>query len=88
MELEGLKRVLGTLANLDVKVTSLTTDRHRQIALYMKKANPGIIHIYDPWHIAKSTLMNCVYCIDKAAYVHRQFIVFITSQMIFNVSKV
>lgn len=54
MELEGLKRCLNLLDEADIKVTSITTDRHKQITAYVKESQPSITHMYDRWHIGKS----------------------------------
>ena len=52
MELEGLKRSLEYLSEwLDIK--KIVTDRHRQIAKWMRENHSGILHLYDIWHVAK-----------------------------------
>lgn len=53
MEKEGLARGLTKLAEMGVEVGSLITDRHTQVAKWMRENHPGIDHRYDVWHIAK-----------------------------------
>ena len=53
MELEGFKRMLSNLATKGLAVQKLVTDRHRQLAKYVREETPGIHHMYDVWHIAK-----------------------------------
>lgn len=53
MELEGLKRCLKRLEDLEVDIKSLVTDRHSGIAKYMQ-SRPEIQHYFDIWHCAKS----------------------------------
>ena len=54
MELEGLKRALKFLADNQLKVDTLITDRHKQINKYLRERQPDITHRYDVWHISKS----------------------------------
>ena len=51
MEMEGLERVVEQLANIDIK--TLVTDRHRSIAKYIREQLPGVLHLFDVWHVAK-----------------------------------
>ena len=53
MEKEGLARGLTKLSEMGVEVGSLVTDRHAQIAKWVRETCPGIDHRYDVWHIAK-----------------------------------
>ncbi|XP_046863251.1 uncharacterized protein LOC124456997 [Xenia sp. Carnegie-2017] len=53
MENEGCQRSLNKLINQDVKIRSLTTDRHVQITSELKKKYPSIIHQFDVWHLSK-----------------------------------
>ena len=53
MELEGLKRGIAKLKELELEMRSLVTDRHIGIANYMKSAQPDIDHYFDCWHVAK-----------------------------------
>ena len=56
MEKEGLVRTLNFLKQQGLSVEVLVTDRHRQIAKYLKTTHPEIEHYYDVWHLAKSKL--------------------------------
>lgn len=56
MELEGLKRGLKELCDMGVAVQTLTTDRHIQVDSHMRSHHPDIVHMFDPWHIAKGKI--------------------------------
>lgn len=34
-------------------IDKMVTDRHRQLAKYIREIMPAIIHMYDVWHVAK-----------------------------------
>ena len=53
MEKEGLARGLAKLHEMGVEVENLVTDRHAQVAKWMREEHPDINHRYDVWHIAK-----------------------------------
>ncbi|XP_071498945.1 uncharacterized protein [Diadema antillarum] len=53
MEKEGLARALASLQDKQMKVDTLVTDRHTQVAKWMRETYPEIQHKYDVWHIAK-----------------------------------
>nr|XP_054770487.1 uncharacterized protein LOC129278312 [Lytechinus pictus] len=53
MELEGLHRGLTKLKEADIPIENIVTDRHPQIAKYLRENHPDINHYYDVWHIAK-----------------------------------
>ena len=36
-----------------IVVGTLVTDRHKQIAKYIRETHPEITHQYDEWHISK-----------------------------------
>ena len=38
----------------NVTVSSLTTDRHRQVRAFMEKEKPNINHQFDIWHVGKN----------------------------------
>ena len=52
MEKFGLVKALQFLADNSLQVTTLVTDRHKQIAKYMAEEKPDIEHRYDAWHIS------------------------------------
>ena len=54
MELKGLQETLQLFEKFKVRTKSLVTDRHKQIAKWLKDHQPGIKHYFDCWHIAKS----------------------------------
>ena len=54
MEKEGLVRALDFLKQHTLSVGVLVTDRHRQIAKFIREAHPEIKHYYDVWQLAKS----------------------------------
>lgn len=53
MELEGYKRVHSELTSNGLIIDKLVTDRHRQLAKYVREETPEILHMYDVWHVAK-----------------------------------
>lgn len=53
MELEGLRRGLRILDEAGVIVQGIVTDRHMQIAKFLRETYQQIDHRYDVWHIAK-----------------------------------
>ena len=53
MEHEGLVRTLRFFGNNSVVVGTLVTDRHKQIAKYIRETHPEIKHQYYVWHISK-----------------------------------
>ena len=54
MELDGLKQVLECLEGHGLPISSLTTDRHKQVRRYMRKEKGKINHQFDVWHVAKN----------------------------------
>ncbi len=52
MEKEGLVRSLEVLKK-KFKIATLVTDRHPQIAKWMKQNAADTDHRYDIWHLAK-----------------------------------
>lgn len=55
MELEGFKRTIKKLNDSGLVVGKLVTDRHRQLAKYVREKT-DISHMFDVWHIAKGML--------------------------------
>ena len=53
MEKEGLVRSLKMLKKRRLKISTLVTDRHKQIAKWVKDTYPEVDHRYDIWHLAK-----------------------------------
>ena len=54
MEKEGFIRCVDNLIdNFETDVRLISTDRHCQIRKLMRVSYDGIIHQFDPWHIAK-----------------------------------
>ena len=53
MEKYGLEVLLKKLINLDMPITSLTTDRHTQIRAFMEKEYSFISHPFDVWLFSK-----------------------------------
>ena len=60
MELEGFKRVMTKFTSSGLVVGKLVTDRHRQLAKYVRENTPTITHMYDVWHIAKAILKQYI----------------------------
>jgi hypothetical protein len=56
MELEGMIRCRKDLDAKNVKVTSVTTDRHVSIRSYMETKWSEVQHFFDTWHLTKGSL--------------------------------
>ena len=56
MEHERLVRTLDFLEKNSIVVGTLVTDRHKQIAKYIREMHPEITHQYDVWHISSGTV--------------------------------
>ena len=54
MEKCGLEVLLKKLMDLNMPITSLTTDQHTQICAFMKKEYSFIYHQFQVWHFSKS----------------------------------
>lgn len=63
MELEGLQRGLAKIAEEELQVSHLVTDRHSQIKKYMREVHPEVVHWFDCWHIAKGMFFLNLYFI-------------------------
>ena len=57
MELEGYKRMTKYVKKSGHTIGKLVTDRHRQLAKYIREKSPEILHMYDVWHVAKCKLV-------------------------------
>ena len=53
MEKEGLIRAVTLLETEGLAIGQLVTDRHTQIAKWMREKHQEIDHRYDVWHTAK-----------------------------------
>ena len=53
MEKEGLSRAIDYLSANSLDVKTLVTDRHKQIAKFIRDKHPSIDHRYDVWHVSK-----------------------------------
>ncbi|XP_034079309.1 uncharacterized protein LOC117550853 [Gymnodraco acuticeps] len=53
MEKTGLERSLAHLERHGLAVGTMVTDRHGQIAKWLRETYPHIEHLYDIWHVAK-----------------------------------
>ena len=58
---QGLVKALDFLEANSVQLGTLVTDRHKQIARYMREARPDITHQNDVWHISKSDILLITY---------------------------
>ena len=71
MEKEGLIRAIDDLQEEGLTIGTLVTDRHNQIAKWMREEHPEIDHRYDVWHVAKCMLSKCVnYHFHVTSYIH------------------
>uniref|UniRef100_H2XTE1 MULE transposase domain-containing protein n=1 Tax=Ciona intestinalis TaxID=7719 RepID=H2XTE1_CIOIN len=53
MEKQGFIRCLEDLQQYDLRPHTVITDRHLQIAKYIREEQNDIVHHYDVWHLAK-----------------------------------
>ena len=54
MELEGLKRVLNWVSEIQqLQITDIVTDRHSSVKKFMRDVRPLINHWFDVWDFAK-----------------------------------
>lgn len=53
MEKEGVARGMANLYEQGLEVGTLITDRHAQVAKWVRETYPNVDHRYDVWHIAK-----------------------------------
>ena len=55
-----LSRFSILLADSSVQVEVLVTDRHKQIAKYIREHKPSVDHHYDVWHVSKGIYNNFI----------------------------
>ncbi|KAJ4946270.1 hypothetical protein JOQ06_023938 [Pogonophryne albipinna] len=53
MELEGLRRSVAAVEEEGLSIGTIITDRHRQIAKWIRTELPEVQHLYDIRHVAK-----------------------------------
>ena len=53
MEKQGLVRAMKVLKKKKFKIGLFVTDRHKQIAKWLRENAPDVDHRYDIWHLAK-----------------------------------
>ena len=66
MELDGLKQILERLEGHDLPISSLATDRHKQVHRYMRKENGKINNQFDVWHVARNIKKSFQSCANKS----------------------
>ena len=76
MEKEGLIRGIQLLRKKKFKISTLVTDRHKQIAKWVKENLPSTDHRYDIWHLAKCMLNLQSVCM---CYINSLCFIFINS---------
>ena len=54
LEMEGFKECLNQLDDDEFEVSTVATDRNRQISKWLREQRPDMKHRYDPWHFAKN----------------------------------
>ncbi|KAH7942039.1 hypothetical protein HPB49_019964 [Dermacentor silvarum] len=58
MEKVGFVQCLGELHSKDLKVSTVTTDRHPGIRNHIRKKEPGLKHELDSWHVVKEPCLK------------------------------
>lgn len=66
MEKEGLVRATQLFRKKKFKIGTLVTDRHQQIAKWVRETLTTTDHRYDIWHMAKCMLPAS--CVDLELY--------------------
>lgn len=69
MELEGLQRGLAKIAEEELQVSHLVTDRHSQTKKYMREVHPEIVHWFDCSHIAKGKFVFVFFNLYSMKYI-------------------
>lgn len=72
MELQGLKNVLRRLEDQKIKVSSLTTDRHKQVRSFLKRERKDINHQFDVWHIGRNIKKKLTKIVKKKSCIDLQ----------------
>lgn len=57
MEITGLQRMVTLMQSWQLQIGTLVTDRHRQIAKWVRENMEGTRHCYDIWHLAKCAFL-------------------------------
>lgn len=68
MEKEGLVRRVKKLTDYGLSIDVLVTDRHRQIAKWIRENLSNVTHYFDVWHVAKGM---CTYIWLLINMIHR-----------------
>ena len=71
MENEDLIRGIHFLQKKKLKINTLVTDQHKQIAKWVKENLPSTDHCYDIWHLAKCTCMLNLQSIYMCVLLHK-----------------
>ena len=58
MEYQGLMDLFDLLDRNGINVAALVSDRHSQIAKYMRTDRATVLHVFDIWHICKGNPVN------------------------------
>lgn len=58
MEKEGLVRRVKKLTDYGLSIDVLVTDRHRQIAKWIRENLSNVTHYFDVWHVAKGICVH------------------------------
>ena len=72
MEKEGLIRAVEDLQEEGLTIGTLVTDRHNEIAKWMREEHPEIDHRHDVWHVAKCMLSKCKLSLSCYSYIQLQ----------------
>ena len=68
IELDGLKIVLQRLYDNVINISSLTTDRHKQVRSFLRKNWKDVRHQFDVWHFAKNMKKRLLKATKKKCY--------------------
>ena len=68
MDLDGLKNVLQKLYDNIINISSLTTDRHKQVRSFLRKNWKDIRQQFDVWHFAKNIKKHLLKAAKKKCF--------------------
>ena len=73
MEKEGLVRAVQYIQDQGLDIGTMITDRHRQIAKWIRETLPDTTHLFDVWHVAKGKqlllkLLQCKIILEGIIY--------------------
>ena len=60
IRLQGQRHLLTLLTVAGLSIPIFVSDRHRDIAKWLRECHPNVQHFFDQWHIAKSVVKKMI----------------------------